>query len=290
MSYSRVPAPPPFRVLQEVAGGLDAAVTGVLDERYANPTDQPDLLNMLIGADDGSWSRKRVRDEALTFMLAGHETTANALSWFWYLMALHPQHRERMLDEVDSVLAGRRVTADDLSQLPWTTACVMESQRYYSAVPLIPRTALADDVLGRHRIRKGTSVLIPVHAIHHDERYWDDPDAFDPQRFMPGAARPVRSTYLPFGGGRRVCIGQSFALMEMVAIAATLSQRYVFDLEPGHPVVLAQSLTLRPKHGLRTVVRRRCPALTAASPGTGSVASAADPCPVHVDPTNGGRS
>lgn len=278
-----IPVPPPFRLLQEVVSGLDRGVNEIVDQRYANPTDAPDLLNMLVGADDGAWPRQRVRDEALTFILAGHETTANALSWFWYLMALNPQHRDRMLEEIDRVLKGRRPTTDDLAELPWTTACVMESQRFYSAVPVVMRTALQDDVIGGHRVRKGTTVMIPIHAIHHDERYWDKPEEFDPTRFLPNAPRPIRSTYLPFGGGRRVCIGQSFALMEMVAIAAMLSQRFEFDLVPGHPVVPAQSLTLRPRHGIRTVVRRRADA-----PGSRLLvaqAPAASGCPIHNEDT-----
>lgn len=252
-----VTAPPPFRVLQEVGQGLDRSIRTVLDERRAHPVDAPDLLAALLEAEGPGWGPQRVRDEALTFLLAGHETTANAMSWFWYLMALHPEARAQMLAEVDAVLAGRRPSADDLAALPFTTACIQESQRYFSAVPVLPRTAIVDDVIGGHRVRRGTTVIVPVHTIHHDPRWWDDPAEFRPERFLPGAPRPHRSAYLPFGGGRRVCIGQSFALMEMVAIAAMVSQRLVIDLVPGHPVEPTQSLTLRPKNGLRVVARRR---------------------------------
>ena len=136
-TFSGVPLPPPFRESQQITLALDEAVNDVLDDRLAHPTESTDLLNVLFGADNGTWPRKRVRDEALTFMLAGHETTANAMSWFWYLMARNPDARQRMLAEVDEVLEGRRPTASDLTRLPWTTACIQESQRCYSAVWMI---------------------------------------------------------------------------------------------------------------------------------------------------------
>ena len=197
-------------------------------------------------------------------MLAGHETTANAMSWFFYLMAQQSDARDKMLVEVDSALCGRRPTAEDLSPLPWTTACIQESQRYYSAVWVVAREAIEDDLIDGHHIRPGTTVLIPIHHIHHDERWWPDPEVFDPTRFLgdAGKDRP-RSAYLPFGGGRRICIGQSFALMEMVLMAAIMSQRFTFDVRPAHPVELEATLTLRPKHGVHVVAHRRESSVTA---------------------------
>ncbi|MGH3531795.1 MAG: cytochrome P450 [Mycobacterium sp.] len=260
-TYSGVPLPPPLRDMQRIMLELDAAVNAVIDERLAHPTDSADLLNVLLRAGDetpaGSWPRKRVRDEALTFMLAGHETTANSMSWFWYLMALNTDARAWMLDEVDTVLGGRRPTADDLAKLPWTTACVQEAQRYFSAVWILARRALQNDVIDGHHIRAGTTVIIPIHHIHHDPRWWPSPEDFDPARFLDGGANRPRSAYLPFGGGRRICIGQSFALMEMVLMAAIMSQRFTFDLMPGHPIELEATLTLRPKQGVRVIGRRR---------------------------------
>jgi cytochrome P450 len=257
-TFSGVPLPPPFREAQRITLALDSAVNDVLDERIAHPTNSADLLNVLFQADNGTWSRKRVRDEALTFMLAGHETTANAMSWLWYLMSLHADARDRMLAEIDDVLGGRRPTADDLPGLPWTTACIQESQRYYSAVWIIAREAIEDDTIDGHHIRPHTTVLIPIHHIQHDERWWPDPEAFEPMRFIGDAAKDrPRSAYLPFGGGRRICIGQSFALMEMVLMAAMLSQRFTFDVCPHHPVELEATLTLRPKYGLHVVAHRR---------------------------------
>ena len=257
-TFSGVPLPPPLREGQKIALELDAAVNAVLEERIAHPTDSADLLNVLFQADNGTWPRQRVRDEALTFMLAGHETTANAMSWFFYLMAANPEARDKMLAEIDDVLGGRRPTADDLSRLPWTTACLQESQRYYSAVWIIAREAVEEDVIDGHHIRPGTTVLIPIHHIHHDERWWPDPETFDPNRFVGDAVKDrPRSAYLPFGGGRRICIGQSFALMEMVLMAAVMCQRLTFDVCHDRPVELEATLTLRPKHGLHVVAHRR---------------------------------
>jgi cytochrome P450 len=257
-TFSGVPLPPPFRESQQITLALDEAVNAVLDDRVAHPTESADLLNVLFSADNGTWPRKRVRDEALTFMLAGHETTANAMSWLWYLLASNPDARDKMLAEIDDALGGRRPTADDLSRLPWTTACLQESQRCFSAVWIIAREAIEDDVVDGHHIRPGTTVLIPIHHIHHDERWWPDPETFDPTRFIGEAVKDrPRSAYLPFGGGRRICIGQSFALMEMVLMAAVMSQRFTFDVCHDHPVELEATLTLRPKRGLHVIAHRR---------------------------------
>ncbi|WP_297601192.1 cytochrome P450 [Mycobacterium sp.] len=257
LAFSGVRMPPPLRDIQDITLTLDRAVNAVIDHRLAHPTDSADLLNVLLRADDGRWPRQRIRDEALTFMLAGHETTANAMSWFWYLMAQHTEARDRMLDEIDDALGPRRPAADDLTRLPWTTACLQESQRYFSAVWILARRAIEHDVIEGHHIRRGTTVLIPIHHIHHDPRWWPNPETFDPGRFCPPDKDRPRSAYLPFGGGRRICIGQSFALMEMVLMAAIMSQRFTFDLAPGHPVELEATLTLRPKNGIHMIGKRR---------------------------------
>jgi cytochrome P450 len=258
---SDLPIPSPLPRIDALMKSFDSAVWSVVNERNAHRTDTPDLLNHLLNArsEDGApLPLQRVRDEALTFMLAGHETTANALSWMWYLLALNPHARAKMLAEVDDVLLGRRPTVDDLAALPWTQACFQEAMRYFSPVWAIARVAIDDDVIGRHHIRKGTTIIIPVHLLHHDDRWWPNPEEYNPSRFLPGAGkgRP-RSAYLPFGGGKRICIGSSFALMESVLITAMMSQRFVFDLVAGHPVDPEATLTLRPRHGVKTIARRR---------------------------------
>jgi cytochrome P450 len=247
--------PPPLARLQWVMRTVDKTVWDVIRERQADPVDRDDLLGLLLRTE---LPPKRVRDEVTTFMLAGHETTANALAWMWYLLALNPEARARMLAEVDGVLQGRQPTVDDVAQLPWTTACFQEAMRYMPPAWAIPRTAIADDVIDGHRIPKGSTVIIPVHAIHHDARFWPEPEVFEPSRFEPDQVHARhRSAYLPFGGGRRICIGTSFALMEATLITAMLSQRFVFDLVPGHPVQPEATLTLRPRDGVKMVARRR---------------------------------
>lgn len=263
LAFTQLPLPTPSWLLGDVQKNLttlDDAAWRLIHDRRENPVDNPDLLNHLLNAadDQGGLSIKRIRDEAMTFMLAGHETTANALSWMWYLLALNQSARTRMLDEVDSVLQGRTPTADDIPKLPWTTGVFLEAMRFYSPAWTIPRVANHDNFIGTHHVKKGTNILIPVHLIHHDPRWWPNPEEFDPSRFLPGAGKDrPRSAYLPFGGGKRVCIGQSFATMESVLIAAMLSQRFTFDLVPGHPVEPEATLTLRPRHGLKMIARPR---------------------------------
>ena len=253
--------PRPMSRVQAVMRNIDETVWRVVRERQRDPGEADDLLGLLLSVrtDDGrKLTLKRVRDEATTFILAGHETTANALSWMWYLLALNADARERMLAEVDAVLHGRRPTAADLPKLSWTASCFQEAMRMFPPAWAIPRTAIEDDEIDGHRIPRGASILIPIHAIHHDARFWPEPEAFDPSRFMPEQAkRRHRSAYLPFGGGRRICIGSSFALMEATLIAAIMSQRFVYDLVPGHPVEPEATLTLRPRKGLRMIARRR---------------------------------
>ncbi len=252
--------PSPLSKMQWTMKTVDKAVWDLIHERQANPTDADDLLNLLLRASDeeGKLPLKRVRDEVTTFMLAGHETTANALTWMWYLLALNPEERERMLREIDEVLGDRRPTVDDVAALPWTTACFQEAMRFYPPAWVIPRTCIETDVIDGHRIPKGATVVIPIYTMHHDERFWPDPEVFDPTRFLPENVRGRhRSAYVPFGGGRRICIGTSFALMETTLITAMMSQRFVYDLVPGHPVEPEATLTLRPRNGVKMVARRR---------------------------------
>ncbi len=253
--------PQPLGGLRWVMRTVDDTVWDVIRTRQQEGGSEEDLLGLLLSVRDENGEplpMKRIRDEAVTFMLAGHETTANALAWMWYLLARNPGARERMLAEVDEALGSARPTLDDVARLPWTTACFQEAMRLYPPAWVIPRRCVRGDVIDGHRIPKGSTVIIPVNTLHHDERYWPDPDTYDPTRFMPENARSHhRSAYLPFGGGPRVCIGSSFALIEATLITAMMSRRFVFDLVPDHPVVREATLTLRPRHGVRMTVRRR---------------------------------
>ncbi|HEY2771987.1 MAG TPA: cytochrome P450 [Solirubrobacteraceae bacterium] len=253
--------PPPLNRVQAVMRTVDETVWKVIHERQLDPVEHADLLGLLLSVRDELGQKlplRRVRDEVTTLMMAGHETTANALSWLWYLLALNPDARDRMLEEVDEVLGGRRPTLEDVARLEWTSACTQEAMRVFPPAWIVPRVAIADDVIDGHRIPRGANVLIPIYALHHDERFWPEPEVFDPTRFLHEEARSRhRSAYLPFGGGRRVCVGKSFALMEMTLVAAIMSQRFVYDLVPGHPVEPEATLTLRPRRGLKMVARRR---------------------------------
>jgi cytochrome P450 len=255
--------PPRIARTQEVMKVIDDTVWGVIRDRQRHPGRADDLLGLLLSVRDEDGRPlplKRVRDEACTFMIAGHETTANALSWMWYLLALNPAARERMLAEVDDVLDGRRPTFADADRLPWTTACFLEAMRVFPPAWIIPRTCIAEDRIGGHRIPKGSSILVPIYALHHDERFWPEPEVFDPTRFLPdNARRHHRSSYLPFGAGRRVCAGKAFAVIEGTIVTALMSQRFTFELAPGRPIVPEATLTLRPRHGLPMIAKRRRP-------------------------------
>jgi cytochrome P450 len=199
--------------------------------------------------------RRQVRDELVTLMLAGHETTANGLAWLWYLLDRHPDARERLVAEVDAVATGDRVEVADADRLVWTRACFQEAMRLFPPAWILEREAAVDDEIGGYHIPRGTTVIIPVFNVHRDPRWWPDPEAFDPERFL-GAA-PPRGTYLPFGAGKRVCIGASFALLEATLIVAAVVRRFTLELAAGADVAPEATVTLRPRHGLPMLVRRR---------------------------------
>jgi cytochrome P450 len=254
--------PPPLDTLHDVLKTVDDTVWGVIHDRRRDTDGRSDdLLGLLLSVRDEAGEPlplQRVRDEAATFMLAGHETTANALSWMWYLLAINHEARERMLAEVDEVLAERRPVLADVEALPWTAACFLEAMRLFPPAWIIPRVAVSDDVIGGHRIRKGSTVIIPIHALHHDERFWPDPEVFDPTRFLPEHAKEHhRAAYLPFGAGRRVCAGKAFAVIEGTLVTAMMSQRFTYEVIPGFPVEPEATFTLRPRHGMRMIARRR---------------------------------
>ena len=222
-----------------------------------------DLLDVLLEAglpDD------EVAAEVATFMLAGHETTANALSWSLALLSAFPSARAQLEQEVDSVLGGRVPEPADAAKLPWTTAVVNEAIRLYPPAWTVERTAVADDVVAGTPVPAGSMVTIAIYLIHHHPGYWPDPAGFDPSRFLPPAAtvpsaaavagRP-RYAFIPFGGGRRACVGQSFAELEAVLVLACIAQRYRLELTPrGLPKPVA-NVTLRPGQGLPMRLLRR---------------------------------
>jgi cytochrome P450 len=241
---------------------FDAVIHRLIAERASGADGPRDLLARLVAArDDESgqgMSSEEVRSQAITIFLAGHETTALALTWTWYLLALHPIQEARLHAELDAVLGGRTPTYDDLPDLAFTRMVIEESMRLYPPAPFMSREPIEDDVICSHDVPKGAHVAINPWVVHRHRRLWDDPLRFDPERFSPerSAGRP-RFAYLPFGGGPRVCIGGSFAMMEAVLALAALAQKYRFRLVPGHRVEPRGLITLQPKYGMAMRVERR---------------------------------
>ena len=222
-----------------------------------------DLLDLLLQAQDDSGSAmddRQVRDEAMTLLLAGHETTALALSWTWYLLARNPEVEQKLADELDEVLAGRAPTPEDLPRLRYTDMVLKESMRLYPPAWAIGREAREAFQAGPYLAPPGTAVFISQWITHYDPRFFPDPERFDPERWRDDPIRRgslPRYAYFPFGGGPRVCVGAGFAQMEAALILGTIAQRFRLSLVPGQSVTLLPSVTLRPRHGIRVTARKR---------------------------------
>jgi cytochrome P450 len=246
---------------------LDAIIYGLIAERRANRPGNDvrgDLLSMLLVAqdeDDGStMTDRQVRDEAMTIFLAGHETTANALTWTWYLVSQSPEVEARLHAEVDRVLQGRLPSVADIPSLAFVEKVVTESMRLYPPAWLVGRRAIAAYPIGEYVAPARTIFLMSPWAMHRDPRFFPEPDRFHPDRWTPEfKAGLPKLAYFPFGGGPRQCIGESFAWMELVLVVATIAQQWKLRLVPDHPVVPKPVVTLRTKHGLRMNVQARSP-------------------------------
>jgi cytochrome P450 len=201
---------------------------------------------------------QQVRDEVMTLLLAGHETTANTLTWTWYLLSQSPEIERRLHAEVNEVLGGRVPTVADLPELKYTRMVLEEALRLYPPAPILSRKAITADELRGYPIAANSMIMISPYAVHRHPALWEEPERFDPERFTPerSAARPPYA-YFPFGGGPRVCIGNSFAMMEAQLILSTVAQRYQLRLIPGHPVEPQMVVTLRPRSGLPMTIHAR---------------------------------
>ncbi len=260
MISGALPLPRNVRMKRDVAE-LDRVVREIISERRRDPGEKPTLLNMFIDArdDDGEgMSDTQLRDEVLTMLLAGHETTANALAWTFYCVSMNPDVARRLEAELDRVLVdGGAPTMEQVRELTYTTQVLKEAMRLYPPAWTVGRRAEdGDEILGS-KIPKGALVLMSPYVLHRHPDYWENPEGFDPDRFGPDKAPPVRGSYLPFIYGPRKCIGEHFAMTEAVIMIATLLSKYRLELLPGHPVVAEPSVTLRPKHGIKMRVRRR---------------------------------
>ncbi len=249
---------PGNRRLDEATRVVDGVVSRAIDQRRSNPAgaeQRHDLLTLLLEARDEEtgegMSPAQLRDEVATLFAAGHETTANALSWAFVLLSQHPAVARALRAELARVLAGRTPTADDYAALPYTRAVVQETLRLYPPAWLMGRLAVEDDTLGGFHIPAGSLVFVSPWATHRVPALWPNPEGFDPERFLGDAAesRPPFA-YFPFGGGPRVCIGNHFAMLESVLVLATLAQRFQVDLRPGVRAEPEAMVTLRPRGGL----------------------------------------
>ncbi len=242
---------------------LDALIQRFIDERRASGSDKGDLLSMLLLAldDEGSgMTDKQVRDEAMTLFGAGHETTSIALTWAEYLLAEHPDAAVKLREEVDQVLGGRRATLADLPNLRYTEMVVKEGMRLFPPAWGTSRELSEDVTVGGYTLPKGSPIILSFYAMHRDPRWWNEPEAFIPERFAPENEKSIpKYAYLPFGAGPRVCIGNSFAMMEAKLALATMAQHFEWSIAPGQQVVAERMFTLRPKYGLKVVLKARQP-------------------------------
>jgi cytochrome P450 len=279
-----VPTPANAR-FRNAMSTLDELVYRIIAERRASGEDTGDLLSMLMSARDEETQRgmddQQLRDEVITIVLAGHETTANALTWTLYLLSLHTASERRLRKEIEDVLGDRPPTLEDLPKLTFTSMVIQESMRLYPPAWALERQAIADDEVMGFAIPAGTIVGISPYTLHRHERFWENPEGFDPDRFAPerAAGRP-KHAYLPFGGGPRLCIGNSFATMEAQLVLAMILQRCRLDLASGYVVRPDPVITLRPRNGVWMRRRTRGVATHSVSPPPAAEsARAAGGCP-----------
>jgi cytochrome P450 len=255
---------------------LDAIIYKLIEERRRSDGQGDDLLSLLLAARDADTGQPledyQVRDEAVTMLMAGHETTANALAWSYHLLGTNPEARERMHAEIDEVLGDRLPTFQDLPRLPWTDAVLSEAMRLYPPIMGMARRPLEDFELCGHRIPKDSFVALVPWVNHRDPKWWPQPERFAPQRWLKApqsadaadeltghAVQPGRPrlAYLPFGAGPRQCIGSAFSQMEGVMALATLGRHWEFEPVPGVAIDTVARITIRPRNGVPVTARRR---------------------------------
>lgn len=266
-----VPTPANLRARAALAR-LERVAAALVDASRARRPDVADMIARLEAPAAGGGhvpSQRLVRDEIMTMLLAGHETTAAALSWAWHLLARHPHEMQRLQEELDERLGGRTPEPGDLPQLPYTRAVVNETMRLYPPVWLLPRRAVAADTIGGYDVPAGADVLVSLYSLHRHPAYWRDPDDFQPQRFMAGPAGDAGAmrAYLPFGAGPRSCVGMRLGLLESVLALATLAARFT-PAAAGHRAPVADaSLSLHPRGGVPMFIRERPGTIPERHPG-----------------------
>ena len=257
---NKLPVPSTLR-LQKAQNILDRIIYRIIAERRATPGDRGDLLSIFLSAQNDEQGRaaamsdKQIRDECITLFIAGHETTANALSWIFYLLAKHPTILQAAQDEIQVVTQGQPLTVNDLSKLTLISNIFYEALRLYPPAWTISREALVDVTLGDYQISAGSTVVMSQWVMHRHQQYWETPEIFDPARFNAESDRP-KFAYFPFGGGVRQCIGDQFAWTEGVLLTAVFLQKFTPALiSPNYTAEINPMITLRPKDGLPLIMK-----------------------------------
>ncbi len=259
----KLPLPQSIR-FREAKRTLDRVIYGIIDERRRSGEDKGDLLSMLLMAqdeDDGKqMTDEQIRDECLTLFLAGHETTANALTFTWYLLSQNPEAEAKFHAEIDAVLGGGEATPADYQKLKFTEAVLAESMRLYPPAWAIGRLSIEDCKIGGFTIPKSSLILLSTFITQRDERFWEDPESFRPERWLHENAIKEAGNkfiYFPFGGGVRRCIGEQFAWMEGVLLLAILGRKWKLHLDPEQKISLQPMITLRSKYGMKMRIEKR---------------------------------
>jgi cytochrome P450 len=258
---NRLPTPTNRR-FHKVAAQLDEVIYRIISQRRADGSrDEGDLLSMLLQAHDEDGSQmtdQQLRDEVITLFLAGQETTALTLTWAWYLLAQHPEAETKLWQELEEVLGGRAPEAEDYPRLRFTEMVAKESMRLYPPAYVVGREAVNECEIGGYRVPPKTQLFMAPWVVHRDPRFFDDPNEFRPERWTPEFINNLpKYAYFPFGGGPRVCIGNSFAMMEIVLLLATVAQKFRLGLVTRQPVELHPAMSLRPRNGIRMRIDRR---------------------------------
>lgn len=262
-------APPPTwptpsnRRFRAIMSGLDELINRMIAQRRAEtPGEHSDLLDLLMSAVDAgtgeSMTDQELRDEVITTLAAGHETTAVTLTWAFYLLSVNPQWRRRLQDQIDSVLDGDLPTVADLARMPLVTHAFDEALRLFPSSPTVPRLVMRPTRLGQHDLAPGTRVLVDIHGVHRHPDHWEHPEEFDPLRFAPeNKAGRHRYAHLPFGAGPHLCVGKQFAIQEGQLLMAAILGSYDVRHHPGHPVEDRATITLRPRYGMHVTLHPR---------------------------------